>query len=119
MLKLLGNNAYIITYGAMAREPLILPASPLLFKGLTAKGFWVSQWHRDNPEERKRELAWLCERIQSGELKDVENEEIKWTGEGVDDTAAWERVKDALNRMREGRAGKKMVLVNYTDEDLL
>jgi len=119
MLKLLGNNAYIITYGAMAREPLILPATPLLFKGLTAKGFWVSQWHRDNPEERKKELAWLCEQIQKGELKDVENEEIKWTGEGVDDAVAWERVKDALNRIRDGRAGKKMVLVNYADEDLL
>ncbi len=118
MLKLLGNNAYIITYGAMAREPLIIPATPLLFKGLTAKGFWVSQWHQNNPEERKKELAWLCEHIQSGELKDVENEEIKWTGEGVDDKVAWERVKDALNRIREGKAGKKMVLVNYTAEDL-
>jgi len=78
----------------------------------------VSKWHQDHPQERKEELAWLCQKIKSGELKDVDNEEIRWAGEGVDDDLAWERVKDALNRLREGRAGKKMVLVSYDKEDL-
>jgi len=118
MLKLLGQDAYIITYGAMAREPLILPATPLLFKGLTAKGFWVSKWHQDHPEERKEELAWLCEQIQKGELKDVDHEEIRWAGKDVDEKAGWERVQDALNQMREGKSGKKMVLVNYDQDDV-
>ena len=118
MLKLLASDAYIVTYGAMAREPLILPATPLLFKNLTAKGFWVSRWHQDHPEERKEELAWLCERIQNGELKDVNHEEIRWAGKDVDDELAWKRVKDALDKMRRGQSGKKMVLVNYDDKDL-
>ena len=118
MLKLLGNDAYIITYGAMAREPLMLPASPLIFKGLTATGFWVSKWHQENPEERKKELAWLCEHFQNGELKGVDHEKIAWAGEGVSDTQGWERVKEALAKIREGRSGKKMVLVNYDDSDL-
>ena len=118
MLKLLGTDAYIITYGAMAREPLILPATPLLFKGLTAKGFWVSKWHQTHPEERKKELAWLCEQIEAGKLKDVDHEEIPWTGKGVSEELSWSRVKEALNKIREGRSGKKMVLVNYDDEDL-
>jgi trans-2-enoyl-CoA reductase len=102
----------------MAREPLILPASPLLFKGLTAKGFWVSKWHQENHKEREKELAWLCEHIQNGELKDVEHEEIRWAGKNVDDGLAWQRVKEALDKIREGRSGKKMILVNYDDEDL-
>lgn len=118
MLKLLGTDACIVTYGAMSREPLILPATPLLFKGLTAKGFWVSKWHQDNPEERKKELAWLCKRIQGGELKIVDHEEIHWAGEGVDTELGWMRFKDALNKIREGRGGKKIVLVNYDSEDL-
>jgi NADPH:quinone reductase-like Zn-dependent oxidoreductase len=118
MLKLLGTDAYIITYGAMAREPLILPATPLLFKGLTAKGFWVSKWHQDNPEERKKELAWLCEHIQNGELKGVDHEEVHWAGKEVDEETGWARVQDALKKMREGRSGKKMVLVNYDQEDI-
>jgi mitochondrial enoyl-[acyl-carrier protein] reductase / trans-2-enoyl-CoA reductase len=118
MLKLLASDAYIITYGAMAREPLIIPATPLLFKGLTAKGFWVSKWHQENPEERKKELAWLCEQIRKGELKEVEHEEIRWAGEGIDDELAWKRVKEAFEKIREGQSGKKFVLVNYDDEDL-
>lgn len=118
MLKLLAPDAFLVTYGAMAREPLILPATPLLFKNLTVKGFWVSKWHQDHPEERKKELAWLCEHIQKGELKDVDHEEIRWAGKDVDDDAAWKRVKEALNKIREGQGGKKMVLVNYDEEDL-
>ena len=118
MLKLLGSDAYIITYGAMAREPLILPATPLLFKGLTAKGFWVSQWHQTHPEERKKELAWLCEQIEAGKLKDVDHEKIPWAGKGIDAEVGWSRVKEALTKIREGRSGKKMVLVNYDEEDL-
>lgn len=118
MLKLLGSDAFIITYGAMAREPLILPATPLIFKNLTAKGFWVSRWHQDHPEGRKKELAWLCEQIQYGQLKVVDHEEIRWGGEDIDDELAWNRVKDALNKIREGRGGKKMVLVNYGEDDL-
>ena len=118
MLKLLALDAYIITYGAMAREPLIIPATPLLFKGLTAKGFWVSKWHQENPEERKKELAWLCEQIQKGELKEVDHEKIRWGGEGVDDELAWKRVKEALENIRKGQSGKKMVLVSYDEEDL-
>jgi mitochondrial enoyl-[acyl-carrier protein] reductase / trans-2-enoyl-CoA reductase len=118
MLKLLDSDAYIVTYGAMAREPLMLPATPLLFKNLTAKGFWISKWQQDHPEERKEELEWLCHYIQSGELKTVDHEEIHWTGEGVNEEVAWTRFKEGLNKIREGRAGKKMVLVNYDDEDL-
>jgi mitochondrial enoyl-[acyl-carrier protein] reductase / trans-2-enoyl-CoA reductase len=118
MLKLLASDAYIVTYGAMAREPLILPATPLIFKNLTAKGFWVSKWHQTFPEERKKELAWLCEHIQNGQLKDVDYEEVQWGGKGVDEETAWNRVKEALNKIREGRGGKKMVLVNYDADDL-
>ena len=118
MLKLLGQDAYIITYGAMAREPLILPATPLLFKGLTAKGFWVSKWHQAHPEERKKELAWLCEQIQKGELKGVDHEEIHWADKNVNEKTGWQRVQDALNKIREGQSGKKMVLVNYDQDDI-
>ena len=118
MLKLLSQNACIVTYGAMAREPLIIPATPLIFKGLTAKGFWVSQWHQMYPEERKKELAWLCERIERGQLRDVEHEEVRWGGEGVTDDVAWERVRDALTKIRQGQSGKKMVLVSYDPEDV-
>jgi hypothetical protein len=49
-------------------------------------------------------------------LKDVDHDEIRWAGKGIDDEMAWSRVKDALKKIREGQSGKKMVLVNYDDE---
>ena len=78
----------------------------------------MSKWHQENPEERKKELAWLCEQIQKGELKEVEHEEIRWAGEGIDDELAWKRVKEGFEKIRNGQSGKKFVLVNYDDEDL-
>jgi mitochondrial enoyl-[acyl-carrier protein] reductase / trans-2-enoyl-CoA reductase len=66
MMKTARTNAVIVTYRAMAREPLMIPAIPLIFKCLTAKGFWVSYWHQSHPEERK-ELVWLCEMTEKGE----------------------------------------------------
>ena len=113
MLKLLTSDAYMVTYGAMAREPLILPASPLIFKGLTAQGFWVTKWLQDHPEERVHELAWLCKQIQYGQLKEVDHEEIQWTESDTDENVGWERIREALNKIQEGKAGKKMTLVSY------
>ena len=60
----------------------------------------------------------MCEQIQRRELKAVDNEEIRWAGEGVDDHLAWKRVKEALNKIRSRQQGKKMVLVSYDREDL-
>jgi len=118
MIRLLGSDAYIITYGAMAREPLMLPATPLLFKNLTAKGFWVSKWQQDHPQERNEELAWLCEHFQNGQLKVIDHEEIRWAGKDVDQETGWERFTEAMDKLRKGQSGKKMVLVNYDEEDL-
>jgi len=48
----------------------------------------------------------------------VDHEKILWAGKGIDAEVGWSRVKEALNKVREGRSGKKMVLVNYDEEDL-
>ena len=118
MVRLLGSDAYIVTYGAMAREPLMLPAIPLLFKNLTAKGFWVSKWHETHPKERKEELAWLCEQFQNGNLKAIDHEEVRWAGRGVDEEVGWSRFREAMSKLRQGQSGKKFVLTNYDEEDL-
>jgi hypothetical protein len=52
-------------------------------------------------------------------LKDVEHKEVRCSGGGVDDSIAWDIVKIALNKMHNGKAGKKMVLVKYIDKENL
>jgi mitochondrial enoyl-[acyl-carrier protein] reductase / trans-2-enoyl-CoA reductase len=49
LLKLLGNNATHITYGAMARKPLTIPNSPLIFHDIRFRGLWVTKWIENTP----------------------------------------------------------------------
>jgi mitochondrial enoyl-[acyl-carrier protein] reductase / trans-2-enoyl-CoA reductase len=44
LARCLAPGATLVTYGAMSREPLILPNGPLIFGDLIARGFWVTRW---------------------------------------------------------------------------
>jgi trans-2-enoyl-CoA reductase len=46
LAKALAPSATLVTYGAMAKQPLSLPNGLLIFKDLIMRGFWVSQWYR-------------------------------------------------------------------------
>ncbi len=60
----------IVTYGAMARQPLKIPNGMLIFDDLTWRGFWVSRWYRDGStkEERSAMFAGLFALAASGVL---------------------------------------------------
>lgn len=63
MARLLGPDAHLVSYGAMSKEPLSLPTSLFIFKGLTCHGFWQSRWYKEKGRgEREgliRELVGL------------------------------------------------------------
>jgi NADPH:quinone reductase-like Zn-dependent oxidoreductase len=46
LAKALAPSGTLVTYGAMARQPLTLPNGLLIFKDLILRGFWISQWYR-------------------------------------------------------------------------
>jgi mitochondrial enoyl-[acyl-carrier protein] reductase / trans-2-enoyl-CoA reductase len=45
----LADQGTLVTYGAMARQPLKIPNGLLIFRNLEFKGFWVSRWLRRLP----------------------------------------------------------------------
>ena len=53
----LSDFGVLVTYGAMARQPLKIPNGLLIFRNLEFKGFWASRWlrslspDRPNPEQ--------------------------------------------------------------------
>ena len=49
MAKVMKSDGVIVTYGAMSRRPLTIPAAPLIFQNLNFKGFWVSAWYKKTP----------------------------------------------------------------------
>ena len=42
----LGSRGTLVTYGAMAKKPLVLGSGRLIFKELSFHGFWVTGWYR-------------------------------------------------------------------------
>lgn len=45
----LARGGTIVTYGAMARQPLRVPNGLLIFKDLRWRGFWITRWYQDAP----------------------------------------------------------------------
>ena len=43
----LAPSGTVVTYGAMARQPLRIPNGQLIFQDIAWRGFWVSRWYQN------------------------------------------------------------------------
>lgn len=102
MAKLLSSSAHFVTYGAMSKQPLTIPASMLIFKNIHFHGFWVSRWAEKNPEEKQKTVADVLEMTRKGEFKDTPFDQIKWDYETKGDELIG-KVKDTLEGYRKGK----------------
>jgi len=69
MTRLLGNNAHLVSYGAMSKQSLSLPTSLFLFKNLTAHGFWQSRWNQSRSHvEKENVIHYLTQLISQGKV---------------------------------------------------
>ncbi|KAF1351616.1 trans-2-enoyl-CoA reductase-like protein [Lizonia empirigonia] len=102
MAKLLSSSSHFVTYGAMSKQPLTIPASMLIFKDIHFHGFWVSRWAEKNPEAKIQTVNDVLDMTRKGEFKDTPFDQIKWDY----DTKGEEliaKVKDTLEGYREGK----------------
>lgn len=61
-VRLLGQDAHLVSYGAMSKQPLSLPTSAFIFKNLTCHGFWQSRWYnRKTRQEREALMSLLAD----------------------------------------------------------
>uniref|UniRef100_A0A5F7ZLA9 Enoyl-[acyl-carrier-protein] reductase, mitochondrial n=1 Tax=Macaca mulatta TaxID=9544 RepID=A0A5F7ZLA9_MACMU len=59
----------MVTYGGMAKQPVIASVSLLIFKDLKLRGFWLSQWKKDHsPDQFKELILTLCDLIRRDQL---------------------------------------------------
>lgn len=69
LAKALSESGTLVTYGAMARQPLRIPNGLLIFKNLRFCGFWVSRWYRESSPEAVRGLfADLLRWMEQGKI---------------------------------------------------
>ncbi|KAI9360708.1 hypothetical protein BD770DRAFT_384674 [Pilaira anomala] len=79
MARYLGENGQYVTYGAMSRKPLSLPASLLIFKNISFHGFWVSKWSDvHTEEERYAMLKDVVDLMSQGKLAEPKWTQVKW-----------------------------------------
>ncbi|MCI4374365.1 hypothetical protein PGIGA_G00005410 [Pangasianodon gigas] len=71
LLRHLQTGGTMVTYGGMAKQPVTVPVSALIFKDVKIRGFWVTQWKRDNKHDGEAlsvMLEELCTLIRAGKL---------------------------------------------------
>jgi NADPH:quinone reductase-like Zn-dependent oxidoreductase len=65
----LGFGATMIVYGALSMAPMPLDAGRLIFRGLTVRGFWLTDWFRTATKETKEKtLGEVAKLLASGQL---------------------------------------------------
>lgn len=104
--KVLSSQAWLLTYGAMAKQPLTIPAGMLIFKDLRFAGFWVSRWSDVCPSEKLVAVKEVLRLTREGKFKDTPFAEVRW-----DHNTKEEVLKDAVQGTLEGFRGGKGVFV--------
>jgi trans-2-enoyl-CoA reductase len=110
MVKCLSEGGHLVTYGGMAKQPLLLPTGLLIFKDIKFSGFWVSWWSDRHPEEKKRTVEVILEWTRRGEFRDVPVQKVQWEWETNVET-----LKAAVQGTLEGfRVGKGIFVFGDT-----
>ncbi|THH05983.1 hypothetical protein EW145_g4399 [Phellinidium pouzarii] len=109
LVGLLGPEAHLVSYGAMSKQPLALPTSAFIFKGITAHGFMQNKWYRENGREKRealmRELTTL---MAAGKLKEPPHEIHTFIDSGLDTLT--QKIRLIMEVMAKGKFGKKVLL---------
>ncbi len=100
LAKVLAPSGTLVTYGAMAKQPLTLPNGLLIFKDLILRGFWISQWYR---------------RAAAAEVEALFAQLLEWAAAGVLHTPVeavypLEQVGAALAHAQRGERSGKVLL---------
>ncbi|KAH7019155.1 hypothetical protein EDB80DRAFT_759514 [Ilyonectria destructans] len=98
----LGEDATLVSYGGMARQPVALPVGLLIFKDIRFVGFWLSRWNERDPEGRKHMIDDILNVIREGKFRDVPIEEVKWDWETEEETLR-NAVQQGLQGFRKGK----------------
>ena len=103
IMSLLSEGGTHITYGAMAKRPLKVPNSFLIFKDLRIQGLWLSKWlNSTSPQAMKTVYGKLADMMIHQKLH-----------QPIDSIFRPEEIKSAIKRsMETGRDGK--VLLDFS-----
>lgn len=50
-LRLMSFQSVMVTYGAMSKQPLPVPAAPLIFQDMKFQGYWMTRWFKERKSD--------------------------------------------------------------------
>ncbi|XP_067386879.1 enoyl-[acyl-carrier-protein] reductase, mitochondrial isoform X1 [Emydura macquarii macquarii] len=71
MLRHIEHKGTMVTYGGMAKQPVTVPVSAFIFKDVQLRGFWMTQWKKEQTQNKERlteMILYLCDLIRKGQL---------------------------------------------------
>jgi len=95
------EHGTVVTYGAVSREPLHIGNAHLIFRNLTFRGFWMTDWYR---------------RVGSKEVRQMFSELLPMLRDGlavpIEKTYPLESAREAIRHAaQEGRRGKVLLVM--------
>ena len=70
LARCLAQGATLVNYGAMSGEPCQISPASFVFRDITLRGFWLSQWFRTAPPQRRAEVfGEIGKLIATGKLR--------------------------------------------------
>lgn len=102
MSKILAEGSHVVTYGAMSKQPVTVPASLQIFKNISFDGYWVSRWSEQHPEEKSRTVEHVLDLIRQGKFRDTPFQEVPWTYDTKQESLV-EAVQGTLEGFRSGK----------------
>ncbi|EON99634.1 putative trans-2-enoyl- reductase protein [Phaeoacremonium minimum UCRPA7] len=100
--KSLSQGGTMVTYGAMAKQPVALPTGLLIFKDIRFRGFWLSRWAAQDKEGKKRTIEDILNLTRDGKFKDAPLEQVKWDWD-TEEKILREAVQGTLQGFRPGK----------------
>ncbi|NXD94239.1 MECR protein, partial [Chaetorhynchus papuensis] len=71
MLRHLQPKGTMVTYGGMAKQPVMVPVSAFIFRDVRLGGVWMTQWRKDHAQDQGSVAGMmdaLCQLIRRGQL---------------------------------------------------
>jgi trans-2-enoyl-CoA reductase len=110
MVKALSPRGCMVTYGGMSRQSFPFPTGPQIFKRLRFEGFWLTEWGRENPEEKQRMINEILDLMRQGKFRQSPVQEVRWDWETEEQV-----LKDAIQGTLTGfRSGKGLFVFGDT-----
>jgi len=70
LIRTLEPGGVMVTYGGMAKQPVIATTTHLIFNGIALQGYWMTRWNHVSPlEERIDMLNYMAQLCNDGKFK--------------------------------------------------